>query len=103
MCIRDSFLTRKKLGKGQQQNWNQNFYTITQIAGDRLKTNKEALATGFFAVGPTYKGDGGDPEATNAAKAIPRNAAFSNSRKGKIACRTVGDLALMFFNPSSAK
>ena len=40
-----------------------------QIAGDVLKSNKDALATGFFAVGPTYKGDGGDAEATNAAKA----------------------------------
>jgi len=40
-----------------------------QIAGDVLAENKDALATGFFAVGPTYKGDGGDAEATNAAKA----------------------------------
>lgn len=46
-----------------------NEFVRRQIAGDRLKTNKDALATGFFAVGPTYKGDGGDPEATNAAKA----------------------------------
>jgi len=40
-----------------------------QIAGDALAESKDALATGFFAVGPTYKGDGGDAEATNAAKA----------------------------------
>jgi hypothetical protein len=40
-----------------------------QIAGDVLKSNNDALATGFFAIGPTYKGDGGDAEATNAAKA----------------------------------
>ncbi|MBT3570588.1 MAG: DUF1549 domain-containing protein, partial [Opitutae bacterium] len=40
-----------------------------QIAGDALKHNHDPLATGFFAIGPTYKGDGGDAEATNAAKA----------------------------------
>jgi cytochrome c553 len=41
-----------------------------QIAGDCLEEeSKDPIATGFFAVGPTYKGDGGDAEATNAAKA----------------------------------
>ena len=41
-----------------------------QIVGDALDgSSKDPLGTGFFAVGPTYKGDGGDPEATNAAKA----------------------------------
>ncbi len=41
-----------------------------QIAGDCLEDeSKDPVATGFFAIGPTYKGDGGDAEATNAAKA----------------------------------
>ncbi|MBL63392.1 MAG: hypothetical protein CMI30_08270 [Opitutae bacterium] len=40
-----------------------------QIAGDLIQPEPDALGTGFFAVGPTYKGDGGDPEATNVAKA----------------------------------
>ncbi len=41
-----------------------------QIAGDCLEEEfKDPVATGFFAIGPTYKGDGGDTEATNAAKA----------------------------------
>ena len=40
-----------------------------QIAGDLMQPEPDALGTGFFAVGPTYKGDGGDPEATNVAKA----------------------------------
>jgi len=41
-----------------------------QIAGDCLEEeSKDPVATGFFAIGPTYKGDGGDAEATNAAKA----------------------------------
>ena len=40
-----------------------------QIAGDVLKENPDAIATGFFAVGPTYKSDGGDPEATLIAQA----------------------------------
>jgi hypothetical protein len=35
-----------------------------QIAGDVLSQSREmAAATGFFAVGPTYRSDGGDPEA----------------------------------------
>jgi len=40
-----------------------------QIAGDVVEPEQDALATGFFAIGPTYKGDGGDQEATNVAKA----------------------------------
>ena len=40
-----------------------------QIAGDLIEPEKDSLGTGFFAIGPTYKGDGGDAEATNAAKA----------------------------------
>jgi len=34
-----------------------------QVAGDLLD-QPEAVATGFFALGPTYISDGGDPEAT---------------------------------------
>ncbi|MGB0582997.1 MAG: DUF1549 domain-containing protein, partial [Limisphaerales bacterium] len=35
-----------------------------QIAGDVMSKPKQtAAATGFFAVGPTYRSDGGDPEA----------------------------------------
>ena len=39
-----------------------------QIAGD-LHDNYQALATGFFAVGPTYTSDGGDPESKAQAEA----------------------------------
>jgi hypothetical protein len=46
-----------------------NEFVRRQIAGDILEENKDPVATGFFAVGPTYKGDGGDAEATNVAKA----------------------------------
>ncbi len=45
-------------------------FSRRQIAGDCLEDqSKDPVATGFFAIGPTYKGDGGDAEATNAAKA----------------------------------
>ncbi|MBO94525.1 MAG: hypothetical protein CMI32_06475 [Opitutales bacterium] len=44
-------------------------FVRNQIAGDLVEPEQDALGTGFFAVGPTYKGDGGDPEATNVAKA----------------------------------
>ena len=41
-----------------------------QIAGDLYDGNFEAhIGSGFFAVGPTYRGDGGDAEATAQAKA----------------------------------
>lgn len=33
-----------------------------QIAGDLIDAQKHAAATGFFALGPTYISDGGDPE-----------------------------------------
>ena len=47
-----------------------NEFARRQIAGDCLEDeSKDPVATGFFAIGPTYKGDGGDAEATNAAKA----------------------------------
>ena len=39
-----------------------------QIAGD-LYDKQQALATGFFAVGPTYTSDGGDPESKAQAEA----------------------------------
>ena len=40
------------------------------IAGDLLSDDRDlAIATGFFAVGPTYISDGGDPEATAQARA----------------------------------
>ena len=34
-----------------------------QVAGDLLQSD-QAVATGFFALGPTYVSDGGDPDAT---------------------------------------
>jgi mono/diheme cytochrome c family protein len=45
-------------------------FVQAQIAGDLLSDDRElAVATGFFAVGPTYVSDGGDPEATAQAQA----------------------------------
>jgi hypothetical protein len=38
-------------------------FVTRQIAGDALKENPDPVATGFFVVGPTYRDDGGDPEA----------------------------------------
>lgn len=43
-------------------------FVTAQIAGDLLEGRPVPVATGFFAVGPTYKGDGGDPEATAQAQ-----------------------------------
>jgi len=40
-----------------------------QIAGDLIKGEPDPIATGFFAVGPTYKSDGGDAEAKLIAEA----------------------------------
>ncbi|MDG2125429.1 MAG: DUF1549 and DUF1553 domain-containing protein, partial [Verrucomicrobiales bacterium] len=40
-----------------------------QIAGDVLGAGEEKVGTGFFAVGPTYNSDGGDPEAKAQAEA----------------------------------
>jgi len=45
-----------------------NQFVKYQIAGD-LHDNYQALATGFFAVGPTYTSDGGDPESKAQAEA----------------------------------
>ena len=40
-----------------------------QIAGDLISDSHDsAIATGFFALGPTYRSDGGDPEAVAQAK-----------------------------------
>lgn len=40
-----------------------------QIAGDLIGESKEdAVATGFFALGPTYRSDGGDPDSVAQAK-----------------------------------
>ena len=38
-------------------------FVVRQIAGDTLSDNPDHVATGFFFVGPTYRDDGGDPEA----------------------------------------
>ena len=40
-----------------------------QIAGDLIGERDNAVATGFFALGPTYNSDGGDPESVAQAKA----------------------------------
>ncbi|MBT4866437.1 MAG: DUF1549 domain-containing protein, partial [Planctomycetaceae bacterium] len=39
-----------------------------QLAGDLIDKQHGAVATGFFALGPTYRSDGGDPVATAQAK-----------------------------------
>ncbi|MEO1995085.1 MAG: PSD1 and planctomycete cytochrome C domain-containing protein, partial [Planctomycetaceae bacterium] len=40
-----------------------------QIAGDLIgKDDQDAMATGFFALGPTYNSDGGDPDSVAQAK-----------------------------------
>ena len=39
-----------------------------QIAGDLLAPSDQAIATGFFALGPTYQSDGGDPDSVAQAK-----------------------------------
>jgi cytochrome c553 len=45
-------------------------FVRAQIAGDLISEDRNlAIATGFFAVGPTYISDGGDPEATAQAQA----------------------------------
>lgn len=40
-----------------------------QIAGDLTGSRDDAVATGFFALGPTYRSDGGDPDSVAQAKA----------------------------------
>jgi len=44
-------------------------FVKAQIAGDLIQPDRHVQATGFFAVGPTYISDGGDPEATAQAQA----------------------------------
>ncbi len=39
-----------------------------QIAGDLTGKREDAIATGFFALGPTYHSDGGDPDSVAQAK-----------------------------------
>lgn len=45
-----------------------NEFIRLQIAGDLIDSENGQVATGFFALGPTYISDGGDPEATAQAK-----------------------------------
>ena len=45
-----------------------NQFVKHQIAGD-LQDQEDALGTGFFAIGPTYTSDGGDPESKAQAQA----------------------------------
>lgn len=40
-----------------------------QIAGDLIGDASDAIATGFFALGPTYRSDGGDPDSIAQAEA----------------------------------
>lgn len=40
-----------------------------QIAGDLVGGPQDAVATGFFAIGPTYISDGGDPDSISQARA----------------------------------
>ena len=44
-----------------------NDFVRHQIAGDKL-SQRAAVGTGFFSLGPTYKSDGGDPESVAQAK-----------------------------------
>ena len=39
-----------------------NRFLQLQIAGDLLGDKRDAVATGFFALGPLYRSDGGDPD-----------------------------------------
>ncbi|MFC1757327.1 PSD1 and planctomycete cytochrome C domain-containing protein [Planctomycetota bacterium] len=39
-----------------------------QVAGDLLGDRDDAIGTGFFAIGPTYRSDGGDPDSVAQAK-----------------------------------
>lgn len=44
-------------------------FVTMQIAGDLIGARDNAVATGFFALGPTYHSDGGDPDSVAQAKA----------------------------------
>lgn len=78
-------------------------FVTAQLAGDVLD-DPDPVATGFFAVGPTYKGDGGDPEATAQAQAetlSDRVDTFSRAFLGlTVACARCHDHK---FDPVTAK
>jgi len=46
-----------------------NEFLRSQIAGDLSGKPKDAIATGFFALGPTYQSDGGDPDSIAQSRA----------------------------------
>jgi len=46
-----------------------NEFLRLQIAGDLIVGQQGAVATGFFALGPTYRSDGGDPDSVAQAQA----------------------------------
>ncbi len=76
-----------------------------QIAGDLLSEDRaDGLATGFFAVGPTYNTDGGDPEAeaqTRAETLADRVDTFSRAFLGlTVACARCHDHK---FDPITAR
>ncbi len=82
-----------------------NEFVRQQIAGDLLdKPMKTAAGTGFFAVGPTYRSDGGDPESKAQALAetlSDRVDTFSRAFLGlTIACARCHDHK---FDPITAK
>ncbi|MEE2642135.1 MAG: PSD1 and planctomycete cytochrome C domain-containing protein [Planctomycetota bacterium] len=43
-------------------------FILLQIAGDLVTEKKSPVATGFLALGPTYRSDGGDPDSVSQAK-----------------------------------
>jgi hypothetical protein len=45
-----------------------NEFLRLQIAGDLTGEDSDAIATGFFALGPSYRSDGGDPDSIAQAK-----------------------------------
>lgn len=82
-----------------------NEFVRQQIAGDLMEEPKQmAAATGFFAVGPTYRSDGGDPEAEAQALAetlSDRVDTFSRAFMGlTVACARCHDHK---FDPITAK
>ncbi len=82
-----------------------NQFVRAQIAGDLISEDPDmSIATGFFAVGPTYISDGGDPEATAQAQAetlADRVDTFSRAFLGlTVACARCHDHK---FDPISAR
>ncbi len=45
-----------------------NEFIRLQVAGDLTENKTDGIATGFFALGPTYRSDGGDPDSVAQAK-----------------------------------